>query len=457
MGKRDMAVLYVDDEVDNLELFRLQFGRDFDLRTASSGDEGLAILARGDVGVVLTDERMPRMTGIDLLARAVVCSPDTTRIIVSAYSDAPRLLLAINRGHAHEYVVKPWDRDDMADCIERGLRIAARRRALVTRAEMADALARDTVEHYDTSHVIGDAGGLRSVVAMATRAAQSDATVMIIGETGTGKELIARVIHQASLRAAGPFIRVNCAALAEGVLESELFGHEQGAFTGAHKLRQGRFELAHGGTIFLDEIGDVSPKLQASLLRVLQDREIERVGRSTPIAVDVRVVAATHRDLARRVRESTFREDLYYRLHVVPLRVPPLRERKDDIAPLVSHFLHKHARRAGVPMTASPAALQRLRAYAWPGNVRELENLVQRAVVLAEGPELTPEDFSFSIDVPDEAPDRGDVRAQVRGSEAEELRRLLLEHAGNCSRVARALGVPRTTIVSRAKKYGLLA
>jgi DNA-binding NtrC family response regulator len=447
----------VDDEAENLELFRLQLEHDFDLRTAAGGEEALAILARTDVGVLLTDERMPGMSGIDLLARVIVRSPDTTRVIVSAYSDAQRLLLAINRGHAHEYVVKPWRRDEMVGCIERGLQIALRRRALATRAEIADALARDAGEQYDTSHVIGDRGGLRSVVAMATRAAQSEATVLVTGETGTGKELVARLIHQASPRAAGPFVRVSCAALAEGVLESELFGHEQGAFTGAHKLRRGRFELAHGGTIFLDEIGDISPKLQASLLRVLQERELDRVGGSTPIPVDVRVVAATHRDLARRAREGAFREDLYYRLNVVPIRMPPLRERREDIAPLVAHFLERFGHRAGRAVTASPAVLERLRAYSWPGNVRELENMVQRAVVLAEGPELTPEDFSFSIDAPEAAPEAATVREQVRLTEAEELRRLLLEHGGNFSRVARALDVPRTTIVSRAKKHGLIA
>jgi len=455
------AVLFVDDEPGNLELFRIQFDGAFEVRTAGGGDDALEILGREPIDVLLSDERMPGMTGVDLLARAVTRWPDTVRVIVSAYSDSPRLLQAINRGHAHEYIVKPWDKAELAACIERGLAVAERRRALVALASLGELYAQDTGEQYDTAHVIGDRGGLQAVVAIARRAAQADATLLITGETGTGKELIARLVHDASPRAQRPFVRVNCAALAEGVLESELFGHEAGAFTGAHRLRRGRFELAHTGTMFLDEIGELSPKVQAALLRVLQEKEIERVGGSSPIRVDVRVLAATHRDLRRMVRDGQFREDLYYRLAVVPLHVPPLRDRRGDVRPLVEHFLAKHGPRIGKRASLSAEVHDYLDAYAWPGNVREVENLVQRALILAQGPELTVEDFAVSIEDPPRprpaarAGDGATLRDDLKDEERRRILDALERCQGNQSRAAEQLGMPRRTLVERLRVYGV--
>jgi len=288
MSTRTLPVLFVDDEPGNIELFKMQFEGAFAVRTAAGGDEALAIMAREAIGVVLTDERMPGMTGVDLLARAVLRWPDTVRVIISAYSDSPRLLQAINRGHAHEYLVKPWDKAELAACMDRGLAIAERRRALVAQADMAELYARDTSEHYDTAHVVGEHGGLQDVVSLARRAAQADATLLITGETGTGKELVARLVHDASPRASHPFVRVNCAALAEGVLESELFGHEQGAFTGAHRLRRGRFELAHRGTIFLDEIGGSVPPNSGVLGAIaLGSPDLGAVSSAAPVSTRV--------------------------------------------------------------------------------------------------------------------------------------------------------------------------
>ena len=461
MSTPALPVLFVDDEPGNVELFKLQFEAAFTVRTAAGGDAALAVLAREPIGVLLTDERMPGMTGVDLLARAVVQWPDTVRVIVSAYSDSPRLLRAINQGHAHEYIVKPWDKAELAACMTRGLAIAERRRALVAQADIGELYERDAGEHYDTAHVVGERGGLAAVVAVARRAAQSDATLLVTGETGTGKELIARLVHDASPRAARPFVRVNCAALAEALVESELFGHEQGAFTGAHRLRRGRFELAHGGTIFLDEIGELSAKVQAALLRVLQEKEIERVGGAGPIPVDVRVVAATHRDLRRMVRDGQFREDLYYRLAVVPLHVPALRDRTPDVRPLVHHFLAKHGPRVGKLATVSSEVYDYLEAYPWPGNVREVENMVQRALVLAAGPMLTVEDFAFNLEEPPaaraapRAPSSASLRDDLKD---EERRRILdaLEHCqGNQSSAAKLLGIPRRTLVERLRAYGV--
>jgi len=460
MTTHALPVLFVDDEVHNLELFRLQFEGTFALRTASGGEQALAVMAREAIGVLLADEHMPGMTGVDLLSHAVSRWPDTVRVIVSAYSDPPRLLRAINRGHAHEYIVKPWDKAELMACMERGLAIAARRRALLARAEITELYERDASEQYDTAHIVGEDTGLRDVVALARRAAPSDATLLITGETGTGKELIARLVHDASPRRLHPFVRVNCAALAEGVLESELFGHEQGAFTGAHRQRKGRFELAHSGTLFLDEIGEVSARMQAMLLRVLQEKEIERVGGSLPIRVDVRVVAATHRDLRRLVRDNQFREDLYYRLNVVPLHVPALRERRADVRPLVQHFLAKHGPRMGNLAHVDPEVFEYLEAYHWRGNVRELENVVQRALILAQGPELTIEDFTFDLDdavaggasLP---PGGLSLHDDLKEEERRRILSALDRCQGNQSQAAKLLGMPRRTLVERLRGYGM--
>jgi DNA-binding NtrC family response regulator len=451
---RALPVLYVDDEPENLELFSLQFASELVVRTASTAKQALDILAREDIGVVLTDERMPEITGIELLSRVVERWPDTERIIVSAYGDANRLRLAINRGHAHEYILKPWVRDELRACLDRALTIAARKRALLVKAEMCDAIDRDqrAAQHFMARPIT--AGGLDGVMSRVHRAAPSSATVLITGETGTGKEAVARAIHDASPRAKAPFVRVNCGALADGVVESELFGHEAGAFTGAVRMRRGRFELAHGGTIFLDEIGDLPARTQLALLRVLQEREIERVGGTASIKIDVRLIAATHRDLPQLIGAGSFREDLYYRLNVIPIEVPPLRERRDDIAELVAHFLVKHAAHRGRAPRLHPDVVPRLREYDWPGNVRELENLVQRAVVLATSDLVTVEDFCFVL--PEPALASSDVREEARAQEAAALRQVIIAHGGNLSRAARAVGVPRTTLVSRLKRLGLV-
>jgi DNA-binding NtrC family response regulator len=466
---KSLPVLYVDDEPDNLTLFRLTFGSDFDVRTAGSGAEALELLARHDIAVLLSDERMPNMRGVDLLASVAERWPDVVRVIVSAYGDAARLLAAINRGHAHEYIVKPWNEGELRSCLERALTMAERRRELSARAERAEVLEAD--ERARLPDMVGLDGGLASLGGLARRAAATDSTVLILGETGTGKELVARFIHEHSARAAGPFVAVSCAALAEGVLESELYGHEQGAFTGAARMRRGRFELARGGTLFLDEVGELPARVQVSLLRVLQERTVERVGSSVSVPIDARVVVATHRDLEERVREGQFRADLYFRLNVIPLRVPPLRERVQDIAPLVEHFILRWARRGlGPRPTLAPDVLAALEQYGWPGNVRELENLVQRALALAPNGTLTLEDFAFQLAPAIPAATPGavpiataiatpiatTVRQEARDAEAQRLRELLLFHGGNCTRAAAAAGIPRTTLISRLKKHALI-
>jgi DNA-binding NtrC family response regulator len=450
--ERLLPILYVDDEPDNLTLFRLHFERDFRVLTAGSGSAALELMAREEIAVLFSDERMPQMSGIELLSRVWDSWPDTVRIIVSAYSDAARLLNAINRGHAHEYILKPWDEAELRSCVERSLQMADRRRRLSARADRSDVFEEDLRSRANPAAIVGIDGGMSKLSAIARRAAAGDSTVLILGETGTGKELLARYVHDQSPRKDGPFIAVNCAALAEGVLESELYGHEQGAFTGAARKRRGRFELAEGGTLFLDEIGELPPKIQVSLLRVLQERCIERVGGNTAIPINARVVAATNRNLEKLIADGLFRQDLYYRLNVIPLLVPPLRERGQDLAALVEHFLEKWSRAAQRRrVRLEPGVIDSLRQYGWPGNVRELENLVQRALVLAQGDLLTVEDFAFQV-----APPQTSVRADARDAEAAQLRELLMFHGGNCARAAAAIGIARTTLVSRLKKHGLL-
>jgi len=451
------TILYVDDELDNLELFRLQFGDEYDLITANSAKEGLEILkSNSNISIILTDERMPEMTGIEFLEKVVVDWPDTIRIIVSAYSDSQRLLNALNRGRAHEYIVKPWRRAEVRRCLESWLTIATRRRNLTSQAQLAETLMEEIQQAPTTPGLVGENGGLADVLNLARKVAKTSTSVLVRGETGTGKEVAARFIHDNSERASKPFIRVNCAALSETLLESELFGHEKGAFTGATNTRIGRFELANGGTIFLDEIGDISPKLQVMLLRVLQEREIERVGGTRTINVDVRIVAATNRDLETAVEDGEFREDLFYRLNVFPIFLPTLRERSQDIGELLNWFLDKYKNLVNKRPAISDDLVEALQACDWPGNIREFENLVQRALVVCEGDTLEPDHFYFDFAPTKPKPSQGTVKDQVKSKQHDAIKACLEKYDGNCSKAARELGIARTTLMSRAKRFGLL-
>ncbi len=448
----EAGLLYVDDEAANLKLFALQLGDDFHLHVANSGAEALDVLKNHRIGVVASDERMPGMSGVDLLAKVAAQYPIVSRVIISAYNDAPRLLRAINTGRAHEYILKPWDLDDLRERLGRQLSAHQRRRYLEQCAHRIEVEEEDGRRERPQSWLIGGAPPFTKAVALAKKAAASDVTILLRGETGTGKELFARLIHEHSERSRRPFIRVNCAALAEGVLESELFGHERGAFTGASSLRKGRFELAHTGTLFLDEIGDIAPRFQVDLLRALQERIIERVGSAIPIPVNVRVVAATHRDLEDAIRQGTFRQDLFYRLKVFEITVPPLRDRRQDIEPLIDHFIDKHA--VGPRPRLATSTLDALKQYDWPGNIRELENLVQRALITCDGEELTVDDFTLLLD-PSIPSSLQEVRRQADDADAKRIRAAIVSAGGNLSLAARRLGLARSTLRHRARKLGL--
>src|SRR3954467_3244987 len=333
LGKFPMLV--VDDEQDNLDAFRFNFAKTFSLKLASSGEEALAIARENDIAVVVTDQRMPRMTGLELLRAVRDVRPDAVGIIITAFTDVDVLIESISLGRIYRYITKPWDskelRGILVQAVERFHLVRENRRLAEQLEQYAGVLSREAHGAFNYGAIVGDSPALREVLAKVEQVAQTAATVLLRGETGTGKELVARAIHINSPREARPFVRVNCAALAPGVLESELFGHEKGAFTGAVARRPGRFELADGGTLFLDECGDLPVDVQVKLLRVLQEREFERVGGAETIKVDVRVVSATHRDLEKLIAAGEFREDLYYRLNVFPVTLPPLRQRPTDI------------------------------------------------------------------------------------------------------------------------------
>ncbi len=476
MSDRDYStyrVIVVDDEADQLQAFRLNFRRDFQLYLASSGAEALDLLREHEASVLLTDQRMPGMSGVDLLVEAKAIRPETVRMVVTAYKDASSILDAVNKGDVYRYVVKPWNADELRITIRRAIdsyELVRENRRLIEQLRAVNAYLEDEIRRseYDWSDIVGTDGGLGDVIENVKKVAPTRSTVLIRGETGTGKELVARAIHYASPRAERPLVKLNCAALPETLLESELFGHEKGAFTGADRRKPGRFELADGGTLFLDEIGDVSQAMQTKLLRVLQEREFERVGGTETVKVDVRVIAATHRNLEEMVHKGEFREDLYFRLNVFPLELPPLRQRKQDIPELARFFLRRHAQDAGrVHLKDFGAeAIARLASYPWPGNVRELENVVERAVILcSEGERIDAADLKFlDLGARPRPPERQIVASSDDGSslpealeriEREELVRAMEEASGSKAAAARSLGINRSTLYYRLRKHGL--
>jgi len=396
-----LPILVVDDEPDNLDAFRFNFKKSFRILTAQSGTEGLAILQKERVAVLVTDQRMPRMTGLEFLGRARAIAPDAVPLILTAYTDVDVLIEAINLGHVYRYIAKPWDAKEMrgvlSQALERYHLRAENARLAEQLRQYAGYLNQEWHGAFNFGQLVGNSQALKTALLRAEQVARTNATVLLRGESGTGKELVAHAIHINSPREGKPFVRVNCAALSNGVLESELFGHERGAFTGAVSRHPGRFELADGGTLFLDEIGDLPMEVQVKLLRALQERTFERVGGTETLRVDVRIISASHRNLEALVAEGKFREDLYYRLNVFPIVLPPLRERLDDLPLLCQHFLHKWRQHSAGRVTGiEPAALEMLMQYSFPGNVRELENLIERALILAAGPEITVSDLEFS-------------------------------------------------------------
>jgi DNA-binding NtrC family response regulator len=432
-------ILVVDDDPASRDLLRRVLATEgHTVVPLADGREALAELAERGADLVVSDIRMPELDGFQLAERMHETMPDVPVILVTAFGDVEGAVQAIRRG-AFDYLAKPYDVDGIRVVVSRALAQSAM-------ARENRELRRQVRDKYKLEGVVGRSEAMLHVYKTAARVAQSDATVLIGGESGTGKELVARAIHAASARATMPFVAVDCGAIAEGVLESELFGHARGAFTGAQAARRGLFEEANHGTLFLDEIGDIGPGLQARLLRALQEGEIRPVGTNEAVTVDVRVLAATNKDLQKLVQEGKFREDLYYRLNVVAIHLPPLRERREDIALLAEHFAAKHGRGDGAAI--APAARELLVAHDWPGNVRELENVIARALALNPAGVVVPEDLPDKVR--GARPPLPIAGGQERPTLAEVERRyaaqVLGETGGNKTRAAEILGIDRKTL-----------
>ncbi len=449
-------VLVVDDKENMLKLFSRILGDDHEVATAGDGTRALAILAAERFDVVVTDLRMPGADGFAVLRAVKDRTPETEVVMMTAHATVPDAVEAMRQG-AWDYLQKPFDPDQAAEVVARAL---AHKRA-------AEALAPASADEAIHFHgLVARSPAMREVFRLLRQAAGLDITALLGGETGTGKELAARAIHFQSARRDRRFVPVNCGALPAELVESELFGHARGAFTGAAGAKAGLFEEAEGGTLFLDEVGELPLAAQVKLNRALQEKEIRRVGEATPVQVDVRVIAATHRDLEGEVKAGRFREDLYYRLHVFPVELPPLRARKEDLPLLTTHFVEKYARAFRREVTgASPAALAALAGHAWPGNVRELENAVERAVAVTAGPEIRPEDLPPAVTRAPQGLPPGEALAALPYREAldqardqfsrEYLVALMKEFGGNVTRAAERAGVERESLHRLLKRHGL--
>lgn len=459
-AQREYPILYVDDESDNLSTFDLNFGDDFQVLTAESGPEALRTLNSKPVAVLVVDQRMPGMSGLETLERAKQEHPELVGVLLTAYREIEVLVEAVNSGHVYRYVQKPWDRRELAHVLEQAIEhfhLKQQNARLLTQLESMNAYLRGELESRGGSgELVGNSARLREAVGVVERVAPTLSTVLITGESGTGKELAARAIHHNSPRRDAPFVRVNLSSLAPTLLESELFGHEKGAFTGAVSQRAGRLELASGGTLFLDEIGELAPEMQVKLLRVLQEREFERVGGTRTVQVDFRLICATNKNLEKEVQEGRFREDLYYRVRVFPIHMPALRDRLEDIPLLAAHFLRSFSTRVGRAFAGfTPDALGLLMSYDWPGNVRELENVVERAMILSAGPDITAVDLEFLRPASAVADAEG-LPEYLGKLESARLEESLRRNGGSVSKVAKELGIQRTTLYYRLKKYGLV-
>ncbi len=432
-------ILVVDDEKNQRELYQMVLDdAGYAVQTAASGQAALRIYEESEIDLVLTDYNMAGMDGLALLKELVARDPSSMVVMITAFGSVDSVKEALRSG-AYDYLEKPVDRETLLKVV-------------------TEALA--GLRQLDAD-IIGSSDAIERVKKMVLKVASSSSTVLIRGESGTGKEKVARAIHSASPRSAGLFQAINCAALNENLLESELFGHEKGSFTGASGQRKGLFETASGGSLFLDEIGDITPAMQVKLLRALQEREVTRVGGNRPIPVDVRIIAATNRDLEALVKDGRFREDLYYRINVIPIQIPPLRERRDDIPPLVDHFIAKHAQAEGRKIRGlSGEARKLIMEYAWPGNVRQLESAIERAILLAETDRIEAEDLPFEIRQASEPATNFAFKLPPEGISFEELERSLIiqamEQSGwNITRAAKLLGLSFRTLQYRLDKFGI--
>lgn len=448
------SILVVEDDPSLRRIMQLRMDHNgFRVICAATGEEGVAAMEREPFDLVLTDLMLPGISGLEVLKHTKAQFPNTAVIVLTAFGSVETAVEAMKAG-ALDYLTKPVDNEELMLAVNRALETVRLREELGN-------LRMSVSRKFGFENILGHSPKLLYVLDVAARAANSDATVLIHGETGTGKELLAKAIHFNSPRSSKPFVAINCGAIPRELLESELFGHVKGSFTGAIAHKKGRIEMADGGTLFLDEIGEMPPELQVKLLRVIQEREIDKLGSNAPIKIDVRIVAATHRNLLNMIEDGVFREDLYYRLAVIPLDLPALRERVQDIPILVDFFFARaREKNARSNLQLSPALMPYFCAHRWPGNIRELENIMERITVLAEGPEVKIQDLPPSLTsvAPNSSAiqvDMTETGISLEGVEKELIRRALEKHDWNQSQAARYLDISRKTLIYRMEKHGL--
>jgi two-component system response regulator HydG len=456
---KNARLLIVDDKESMLKMLSTMLGDEYQVETCGSGRKAIESFRRNPADLVLTDIRMPDMDGMEVLKTVKQELPRTEVILMTAFATVSQAVEAVKAG-AYNYLTKPFESDELHIAIEKALERKQLR-------EEADILKEQVEARYGFANIVGDSEEMQQAYQLARKAAESDTTVLLTGESGTGKELFARAIHHASVRGSRRFVAINCGAMPRELIESELFGHVKGAFSGATKDKRGLFMEANKGTIFLDEIGELSPELQVKINRAIQEKEIRRVGDTQDVPVDVRIIAATNRDLKEAMEEGDFREDLYYRLNVFPLNLPPLRKRREDIPALVGHFLRGYTREKGIDYQVDEDAIELLMSYPWPGNVRELQNAVERAVVLADGAHIARTLFSFleaagadsSAEISTlavlpyrDAMDRANSQAQ-----AQYLVEVLRRCGGNVTKAAQHAGIERESFHRLLRKCGVQA
>jgi two-component system, NtrC family, response regulator HupR/HoxA len=465
--KKKYELLLVDDELANLQKLRRTFMGPYNVHLAQSGDEALRILKTNAVDAIITDQKMPDMTGIELLEVSQKSHPNLVRIVLTGFTEVEDLIAAINTGKVHKYITKPWEPDALLLTVQDALeklelmreneRLAAELQSANEKLRAENIILRQEVENQvSAKKIIYGSPEMENILHLLRRVTGTETTVLIQGETGTGKELLARFIHGESNRRDQIFIPVNCGAIPRDLVESEFFGHSKGAFTGAVQEKKGYFEMAHGGTIFLDEIGEAPPELQVKLLRVIQESEIMPIGYHLPKKVDVRIIASTNRDLKSEVTANRFRQDLYFRINVFAITIPPLRERRKDILPLAEFFLKQFSVKLNRrPGQFSEKTRELILAYSWPGNVRELQNEVERLVLLSEaGNDIGPELLSDHICQRSRPslPTDGDLKTAVRELEQEMIHETLRRFSQNRSRPARALGISRQSLIDKLRR-----
>ena len=465
------SILIVDDQPEILNTLQIMLKDHYHIHVASSGNQALKILEKNEIAVILADQRMPEMTGVEFLAKSIKIQPDTVRMIITAYADIQASISAVNKGQIFYYISKPWEPDELnlniRRAVERYQLIQENKRLtqelISTNKNLEQEniiLKRNIEKQYDFSNIIGNSPNMLQVFKLVSKVIDTPTTVLILGETGTGKELLAKAIHYNSSRKDRIFVTQNCGALPDSLLESELFGHVKGAFTGAIANKKGIFEMAHNGTVFLDEIADTSPALQLRLLRVLQESEVKPVGGMQPIKVDVRIIAATNKILEDEVKAGRFREDLYYRLNVFPITLPPLRERKEDIPDLISHFINKYAKKIGRNIsTMEENAVDLLKNASFPGNIRELENEIERTVTLADdNSAITVSLLSQRFHNKEKVMQEDSVCSDSLKDQVEELEKRLIKNTldktnGNIMKAAHLLKLSRVGLYKKINRY----